>query len=1079
MTVNEQADISRAIASIEAQRAALGDAVANAALRGLRERLDQLTDVALARARAPGERKLVTVMFADVTAFTAMSEALDPERVRALLNGCFDALVPCIERYGGVVDKFIGDAVMALFGAPITREDDAERALRASLEMIDALAAFNARNGTKLGMHFGLNTGAVVAGGLGSDGRQQYSVMGDTVNTASRLADAADDGQIVVGPDTFRLTSTLFDFLPIPDIRLKGRSGVVTGYRLLGRKLGVRAARGTPELRSPIVGRADEMMRLDAVLHAAIDGHGDVIAICGEPGLGKSRLVSECADLARRQCARRGIRLRWTEGRSQSYAAGSAYGAAQRLLDELLGVRPDAPVADVEAALRSTLLDNLEPAQCDDAYAYLACLRGLPLPDADPRIDQVLAEALQQRMRSAFAELVLALARRNLVVLVWEDLHWADPSSLGLLASVVPLCRDARILMLLTFRTNESTMDAWYAQHVGRRRALEPIMLVALDREQSERLVQNLLAVADLPEATRALIVDRADGNPFFVEELARSLVDAGAVILQGDRASAGEGPSRVEIPATLQGVIAARIDRLPLDDKLALQSASILGRVFQQNVLALLLERERAGGRLADCLSDLELRELVRRGAIEWEYWFKHAITHDVTYNTMLQASRRRLHAMAGEAIESLFGDRVDELAPTLALHFTRAEMPARAVAYLKSAAARARHTYSNAEAIKFYRAALDQAAMLPAEIAGLHENLGQVLALIGKGSEARDCYRQARQCLPEDDALGRARLHRLDAVSFMGERQPERALEACAEAESALDAASRRDTPAWREEWLDVGLERNFAHYWLNQLPELLALDERMRPTMMAYGSAKQRSRYYRALFMIDVRRTQMRMSPSTFAYAESALAAAREANDAGEIMRARLCLGITHELRRAWAESERELREGLEIGERIGDREGVVTTLVHLTNVHRGMRSVENVRAFAARTREAAADARMAPYVSNACAHLAWVAWRQGDASEAMRLGLEAMAHMGAAPIPRWYGLWPLIAVATSGSDVDSAIAHCRALLVPFESPRPAELDAALRDAIGAFDAGDREKALSWLQQTVRLAEDAAFL
>ncbi|HEY3554986.1 MAG TPA: hypothetical protein VGL67_07780, partial [Casimicrobiaceae bacterium] len=262
-------------------------------------------------------------------------------------------------------------------------------------------------------------------------------------------------------------------------------------------------------------------------------------------------------------------------------------------------------------------------------------------------------------------------------------------------------------------------------------------------------------------------------------------------------------------------------------------------------------------------------------------------------------------------------------------------------------------------------------------------------------------------------------------------------------------------------------------------NQLPELLALDERMRPTMMAYGSAKQRSRYYRALFMIDVRRTQMRMSPSTFAYAESALAAAREANDAGEIMRARLCLGITHELRRAWAESERELREGLEIGERIGDREGVVTTLVHLTNVHRGMRSVENVRAFAARTREAAADARMAPYVSNACAHLAWVAWRQGDASEAMRLGLEAMAHMGAAPIPRWYGLWPLIAVATSGSDVDSAIAHCRALLVPFESPRPAELDAALRDAIGAFDAGDREKALSWLQQTVRLAEDAAFL
>jgi class 3 adenylate cyclase/tetratricopeptide (TPR) repeat protein len=1079
MKVNEQADIARAIASIEAQRGTLGDSVTDAVLRGLRERLDQLADVAVARAGAPGERKLVTVMFADVTAFTAMSETLDPERVRALLNGCFDALVPCIERYGGIVDKFIGDAVMALFGAPVTHEDDAERALRASLDMLDALAALTARKGTRLGMHFGLNTGPVVAGGLGSDGRQQYSVMGDTVNTASRLADAADDGQIVVGPDTFRLTSTLFDFLPIPDIRLKGRSGVVTGYRLLGRKLGVRASRGTPELQSPMVGRADEMGRLHAALQAAIEGRGGVIALCGEPGLGKSRLVAECADLARGECARRGMTLRWAEGRSQSYAVDTAYGAARRLLDDVIGVRPDAPIADVEAALRSTLYEHLDFERRDDVYAYLACLRDLPIAKGDPRIAQVLAEALQQRMRSAFAELLQALAKRHLVVLVWEDLHWVDPSSLGLLESIVPLCRDARILMLLTFRTRESAMDAWYAKRVEEQEASAPITLVPLDREPSERLVQNLLATADLSDATQQLIVERAEGNPFFVEELARSLVDAGAVILQGDRASATDGASRIEIPATLQGVIAARIDRLPIDDKLALQSASILGRVFQQNVLAMLFERERAGARLVDCLSDLEVRELVRRGAIEWEYWFKHAITHDVTYNTMLQASRRRLHAIAGEAIETHFADSIDELAPTLALHFTRADMPAKAIDYLKRAASRARQTYSNAEAIRFYRAAIDQATTLPGEIQGLQENLGEVLALIGKGSEARDCYRLAREGLPQDDMLGRARLHRLDAVSYMAERQPEKALTACADAEAALDSATERDTPAWRQEWLDVGLERNFAHYWLNQVPELLALDERMRPTMMAYGSAKQRSRYYRALFMIDVRRTRMSTPPDTMAYAQSTLAAAREANDAGEMMRARMCLGITHELRGAWAESERELREGLEIGERIGDREGIVTILVHLTNVYRGMRSVENVRVFAKRTGEAAADAHMAPYVSNACANLAWVAWREGDSAEAKRLGLEAMDHMGAAPIPRWYGLWPLIAVATSANDVEAAIAHCRALLVPFERPRPAELDAALQDAIAAFDEGDRGRALSRLRDSVSLAGDAAFL
>jgi hypothetical protein len=220
-------------------------------------------------------------------------------------------------------------------------------------------------------------------------------------------------------------------------------------------------------------------------------------------------------------------------------------------------------------------------------------------------------------------------------------------------------------------------------------------------------------------------------------------------------------------------------------------------------------------------------------------------------------------------------------------------------------------------------------------------------------------------------------------------------------------------------------------------------------------------------------------MATSPDTLVYAESMLAAAREANDAGETMRARLCLGITHELRGEWAESERQLSEGLEIGERIGDREGIVTILGHITNVHRGRRSVENVRAFAERTRDAATSASMSPYVSNACGNLAWVAWRDGDHAEAKRLGLEALNQMGGAPVPRWYGLWPLIAVATSANDVDEAVAHCRALLVPFEAPRPAELDAALHDAVAAFDVADLSGAQSRLQNAVRLAQEAGRL
>jgi adenylate cyclase len=320
--VSEREAIEAAISALEQQRPVLGDAAVEAALAGLRQRLAELNGpapaaaapaVAAAPARVAGldlsgERKLVTVMFADISGFTALSEKLDPEEVRAIVNDCFTACVPVVERYGGTVDKFIGDEIMALFGAPVAHENDSERALRAALDLCEAVERFASERRLSLAMHFGIETGTVVAGGLGSDRHQQYSVLGDTVNLAARLEDASSAGEILVGPHAHHLSEGLFEFEALAPLSFKGKSEPVRTFRLLGLLTAREPAPG-PGLRSPLVGRDQEFSVLREAVQRLAAGTGAVIALSGEPGLGKSRLVADAR-------AAGSAEARWVEGRA-------------------------------------------------------------------------------------------------------------------------------------------------------------------------------------------------------------------------------------------------------------------------------------------------------------------------------------------------------------------------------------------------------------------------------------------------------------------------------------------------------------------------------------------------------------------------------------------------------------------------------------------------------------------------------------------------------------------------------------------------------------------------------------------
>src|SRR6266550_1258545 len=657
---DEQAvELKAAIAGLEAQRSLLGDTVVEPALAALREQLSQL-EPSPVDAASDEERKIVRVLFVDVSGFTALSEKLDPEEVRGLINTCFEYLVPVVQKYEGTIDKFIGDEIMALFGAPIAHENDPERALRTALELMDAIAAFNRDHKTNFNIHIGVNTGPVIAGKVGSQDRREYSVMGDTVNLAARLENASSDGEVYVGPKTYRQTARIFDFEKVPPLKLKGKAKPVEVHRLLGLKTVPRSLRGIEGLRAPLIGRDRELEEIRSALRAIAEGAGGIRAIIGEAGLGKSRLVAEALQFVAGS-------IKWAEGRALSHAAGMSYWMARDLLCDLLQVKPDAPPGKVEMALRNSVAE-ITAGKINEIYPYLGRLLEVPLPtDVEKRVKLLTSEALQGRILQAFQEYIRAWAAGEPLILFWEDVHWCDPSSMRVLEMLLPITREVPLLLLLAYRPEEVLVEQ--LQQRGRDACPEnysTIELSPLTRDQSGSLIQTLFKIENLPKKMRELILDRAEGNPFFLEELLRSLLDAGIVALDQEGVVALQSIESVDVPETLQGVLMARIDRLAPEKKHTLQNAAVIGRVFQYRVLAH-LSQEQSNGRLDESLAELRRRDFIHSQAKkpfeEREYIFKHAITHDVAYNSLLISRRKGLHQRAAEAIESLFPGRLDEL--------------------------------------------------------------------------------------------------------------------------------------------------------------------------------------------------------------------------------------------------------------------------------------------------------------------------------------------------------------------------------------------------------------------------------
>ena len=651
------------------------------------------------------ERKLVTVLFADLAGSTELAVRHDPEQLRALLTAYFEEMAQQVRGFGGVVEKYAGDAIMAIFGVPHVHEDDAERAVRAAVAMQESLAllnpSFEAEYGAALELRVGVATGETVAV---TELNREFMVSGEVPNLAARLQSAAPG--IVLCPETFRLVRPLVEAEATPPLALKGFPTPVTG-QVVRRLHDSATTRGVPGLSSPLVGRDPELTRLHRCAAELAKGRGQIVSITGEAGIGKSRLKNELR-------SHPPSRVRWIEGRCQAFTQHSGYAPivqTLRAVFQLTGAEaPPVARTKLRVTLRSLVggkFDGSHP-----AVAHLLGIEGEPgqAPSAamDPR-------AFQSQLVPSLRAIIEGLVSREPLILTVEDLHWADAATIEILTALTELTDFLPFMILVTSRP-DSEGGFWdfrfHAQrHYSHR--LTEITLAPLPSVESERLVENLLELPDLPSPIRARILDQSEGNPFFVEEIIRSLIEQGALRREGERWISTGDLRTITMPATLRGLIAARIDRLPAPAKATLQRAAVIGRFVGYPALRALHGGE---SELDRSLAHLLRAELLREWAHgpERQYIFKHALTQDAAYASILHEQRRTLHRETATFLERETAAAPDR-APLLAHHWLRAEDWEKALTYSVDAARRAQALYARPEAIAHYWEALALLERLP----------------------------------------------------------------------------------------------------------------------------------------------------------------------------------------------------------------------------------------------------------------------------------------------------------------------------------------------------------------------------
>jgi class 3 adenylate cyclase/tetratricopeptide (TPR) repeat protein len=697
------------------------------------------------RSALDGERKQVTVLFADLKSSMELLADRDPEEARQLLDPVLARMMAAVHRYEGTVNQIMGDGIMALFGAPIAHEDHAVRACYAALAMQEAIRRYSdvvrRAHGLEVQIRVGLNSGEVVVRAIGNDLHMDYSAIGQTTHLAARMEQLAPPGSIRLTADTLQLAEGLVQVAPLGPVPVKGLPAPVEVSELVGAgpartRLQAFAARGL----TPFVGRQAELAALHQALERAGAGHGQVVAVIGEPGVGKTRLFHEFTHASRTQ----GWLL--LESSSTSYGKATPYLPVLDLLKAYMQLEDRDDARRIREKLTGRLL-TLDPALGPTLPAFLALLE---VPVEDAHWQALDPSQRRQRTLDALKRLLLRESQVQPLLLVFENLHWIDAETQAFLDGLVESLPAARLLLLVNYRPE-------YEHGWGQKTSYTQLRLDPLPPASAEDLLRSLLGDDVGLEPLTQRLIERTQGNPFFLEESVRTLVETQVLVGEAGAYRLARALPSIQVPATVQAVLAARIDRLPPEEKQLLQTAAVIGTEVPLALLQAMVEVPEEALRLG--LTHLQAAEFLYETRLfpEIEYTFKHALTQQVAYETLLQERRRTLHACIVEALEALAGDRVAEQVERLAHHALQGEVWDKALAYFRQAGEKAMARSAHREAVGYFEQALSALPHLP-ETRDTHEQaidlrLALRTALIPSGDLGR-----MLACLREAEALATA---------------------------------------------------------------------------------------------------------------------------------------------------------------------------------------------------------------------------------------------------------------------------------------------------------------------------------
>jgi class 3 adenylate cyclase/tetratricopeptide (TPR) repeat protein len=786
----------------------------------------------------PEERKLVTVLFADIVGSTEMGLSHDPEVIRDVLGRAFESASAILREHGGTVEKFIGDAVMAVFGVPAAHDDDPDRAVRAAFAIRDKIAGADPGGGPRLRVRIGVNTGEAVAG---SGQSAQFLVTGPAVNAAARLQQAAAPGEIVVGDLTKRLTSGGIDYGSAREVDAKG-IGKIAAWPAERVTTDVpEQRRGLPGMRAPLIGR-DHELRLLVESHAGLKRRAEpqLATIYGPAGSGKSRLTSEFIEAVGRDRVR--------IGRCLPYGEGITYYAVQLILRADAGIeiadQRDVAISKVRAATLAAFGE--EVAEADAVARRVSVLAGLERPET--ALPEVPPDGLREELAFGFRRYFERRAAGLPLVLVFEDIHWAEPGLLDLIENLAEWSR-APLLLLCLARPDFRELRPGWGSGAANSTA---ITLAPLTSGETRRLIAELLAIDDLPEDLRSSVVTRAEGNPLYIEEFLRMLMETGRIEQRGDRWTAAASIATVEVPPTLQGLITARLDRVGADVKALLQRASLAGRLFSTDALTALADGTKPDPAL--------LRDAIRRDLlIEADeralgsgrvFRFKHVLIRDVAYSTLPKAERSRLHDRYGRWLETTLGDRRNEIADIVAHHAEQAFVLARELNAMTSGALGRRALDLLLEAARNANERVDTHAAL-----NLYTRANAAVEVVGATPEER-AEIVGRELLLRSELAGEPPTHAEmnNAIAATNAPGPSKVVAELLMARAAIERQRREVGAAATETTLDEALavarmigdadltaeamfQRAFTRYWFGDLDgmhrQLLEALEHVRKT------------------------------------------------------------------------------------------------------------------------------------------------------------------------------------------------------------------------------------------------------